>query len=142
MNSFRRALIERDVLGLMKLWKFVSPHLPQPTNYAEAEITMHRARTEAESVPVNLRVYSHKWLTERGYQSGLPDELKPKPERVYPVIVSAVGIMVKSSDPELRREIATAMSNAVMEMYADGDEDETRVHKLMMERRAKVKRCA
>jgi hypothetical protein len=34
-----------------------------------AEISMHKARTAAKSLPIEPRLASKKWLTERGYTS-------------------------------------------------------------------------
>ena len=35
-----------------------------PQNDAETIITIHRARTEAQSIKFDLRAYLHRWLTE------------------------------------------------------------------------------
>jgi hypothetical protein len=124
--EFRRCLIELDIVGICDLWFHVSPRLPQPKNNDEALATMHYARTQAGSIPVKLRCYSHAWLCERGLPSGLPDWMKPKAARLYPHSVNAVGVAVKAmsaaSEP-LARAIEKAMSNAVMECYADGVTD-------------------
>ena len=71
--AFRRCLIEGDVDGITRLWAHAQPNLPQPRNRDEAEITLHLARTEAESVPLNLRQYSDRWLRTRGIGSSLPE---------------------------------------------------------------------
>jgi len=76
--EFRRCLIDLDVNGVRKLWAEVSPHLPQPSNVKETLFTLHMARTEAQSVPLRLRQYSHRWLRERGFGSMLPEALWPK----------------------------------------------------------------
>jgi hypothetical protein len=124
--EFRRCLIELDIVGICDLWFHVSPRLPQPKNNDEALATMHYARTQAGSIPVKLRCYSHAWLCERGLPSGLPDWMKPKAARLYPHSVNAVGVAVKAmsaaSEP-LARAIEKAMSNAVMGCYADGVTD-------------------
>lgn len=132
---FRRCLEDGDVDLLMKMWGAWFPHLPQPEDRNGAEIMLHHARTQAESVPLKLRAWSHKWLTERRLPSGLPDHLKPKAERISPVIVDAVGISVvsRSGDTERAKAIQGAMGNAVMEMYADGVTDPERVSKRMAE---------
>jgi len=140
MNGLHQLLEQGDVVGLMRLWREVAPHLSQPADYAEGAVTMHRARTEAKSIPVHLRRYSHAWLEERGLPSGLPDELKPEP--VHPIIANSVGISVRSSAfPEVAKLTEAAMSNAVLEMYADGVQDPTRVKARMMEARIKTKRA-
>jgi hypothetical protein len=124
--AFRRCLIELDVVGICDLWFHVAPGMPQPKNNHEALVTLHLARTRAESIPDKLRCYSHAWLTERSLPTGLPDRLKAKADRLYPRVVKAVGIAVKalSSESEPRaRAIEKAMSDAVQECYADGITD-------------------
>lgn len=124
--EFRRCLIELDVIGACNLWFEAAPGLPQPKNNAEAIVTLHYARTQAESIPDKLRCYSHAWLCERNLPSGLPDALKPKADRLYPRIVKAVGIAVKAlsaANEAQARAIAKAMSDAVAECYADGVTD-------------------
>jgi len=93
-DAFRRCLIELDVVGICDLWFRHAPHLPQPKNNEEALITLHYARTEAWSIPVRLRCYSHAWLTERGLPSALPDWLRPKVRRLYPHKVDAAWLRV------------------------------------------------
>jgi hypothetical protein len=125
-DAFRRCLIELDVVGICDLWFHVAPHLPQPKNNDEALATLHYARTHAESIPVRLRCYSHAWLCERSLLSGLPDHLKPKAARLYPHEVKAVGISVKAlsaANEPRARAIEKAMSDAVLECYADGVTD-------------------
>jgi hypothetical protein len=121
-EAFRDALERCDVEAIRKLFRHSSPHLPQPESDYEALVSIHRARTEASSIPLRMRSYSHAWLVERGYPSGLPDELKPKAERLYPVVAEGVGIAVIAKS-ELMKPIAllvrAAMSDAVMEAYAD-----------------------
>lgn len=124
--SFRNLLTSGDVEGLRAFWRNASPHLPQPESREQAEIVMHRARTEAASLPIEKRAYSHRWLCDRGLPSGLPDELKPRAERIYPRVVSAVGISVKASSERLKPLAAIverAMADAVEEAYADGRTD-------------------
>ena len=125
-DAFRRCLIDLDVVGICDLWFHVNPHLPQPKNNDEALATIHYARTQANSIPLKLRCYSHAWLCERGLPSGLPDHWKSKASRLYPHEVRAVGVAVKAmsaaSEP-LARAIEKAMSDAAMECYADGVTD-------------------
>jgi hypothetical protein len=111
-SAFRRALEEGSVADVRGLWGAVFPHLPQPRDDGEAAVMMHRARTEMASMPLRLL-------------SGLPDELRPRAERIYPVKVEAVGISVRGSRRRSAEAnaIQTAMSDKVLEMYAEGDTD-------------------
>ena len=121
--ELRACLETMDVDGVRRLWAAVSPHLAQPKDDEEAIATMHIARTGSESIHKHLRCYSHSWLTERGLPSHLPDQLKPLADRLYPRIVSAVGIAVKARNPDYQPaadEIRKAMEVAVMEADADG----------------------
>jgi hypothetical protein len=140
-DEFRRCLIELDVVGMCDLWFQVSPHLPQPKNNEEALITLHYARTQTNSIPVRLRCYSHAWLTERSLPSGLPDWMKPKAARLYPHEVKAVGVAVKAmsaASAPLARAVEKAMSDAVLECYADGVTDPNIIKARMDAARARV----
>lgn len=142
-SEMRDCLSRGDADGLVRLWASSAPHLSQPVGPGQAQFMLHRARTEADCLPLAQRLYSHAWLTERGFPSGLPDELRPKVERVSPIIIDAVGISVSArsqSAKPLAEAIRRAMSDAVVEMYADGVKDPVRVKARMMEAREKVKR--
>ena len=121
-DEMTRCLATCDVAGIRRLWKHISPHLPQPTSDREALATIHYARTINHTFAFKLRAYSHAWLLGEGLPSGLPDELKPKAERMFPCVVEAVGIAVGGAS-ELGRAIAPlvrgAMSDAVLDVYAD-----------------------
>jgi hypothetical protein len=142
--TMRQCLEDCDVQTVRHLWKHVAPHLPQPQSDAETLACIHRARTEAQSISLNLRAYSHRWLEDRGWPSGLPDELKPRAERLYPKTVSAVGIAVRISVPQLSPaalEIRGAMERVVLEAEADGKLEEAPFVKgRMQEARAKAKK--
>lgn len=119
----RQLLIDGDLARIRRAWAELFPHLHQPANDIEAEVMLHHARTQARSVPMRLRAWSHRWLCERGYPSGLPDILRPRAERLYPVVVSAVGISVNVRSPLLAPIVAPvrrAMEAAVLEAEADG----------------------
>jgi hypothetical protein len=119
--EFRRCLEALDVAAMRKLWRRVSPHLAQPKDDAEALATIHHARTQSESIGLKLRAWSHRWLLERGYPSGLPDHMKPAAERLYPRVVESVGISVNFSSPILQpiaAEVRGAMEHAVQDAYA------------------------
>lgn len=145
-GQFRRALEDGDHMQLWRLWSHVMPHLPQPKTPREVEIMMHRARTEAASIAFDRRAYSHAWLLDQGLESGLPDELRPKAERICPTFAKAVGVSVRFSKtmkrlfPGLEREIEGAMSDAVNELHGDGVDLENRplVHQRIFEARERT----
>lgn len=131
--AFRQLLEDGNVEGLRRYWATNARHLPQPQSHAEAEITMHVARTAAESVSLEARRYSDGWLRERGHPSQLPGELRP-------VIAEAVGISVNFRSAVLRPaavQIRTAMEAAVEDCYANGDRDPARVKSRMAEASAR-----
>ena len=133
-SAFLQALVEGSVTDIRALWRVVCPHLPQPRDDQEAALMMHRARTQTNSIPLKERAYSHRWLIERGLPSGLPDHLRPRAERMYPTVVDAVGIAVRSQrDPVAAKEVRGVMENAVKEMYADGVKDPQRIKRRIME---------
>lgn len=143
-STFRELLESGDVLALLKCWATIAPHLPCPDGYEQGEITMHIARTATESVSFNKRAYSHAWLTERMLPSQLPDNLKPKAERLYPRVVSAVMIGAKARNPYFEpavQEAQKAMEHAVLDAEADGRlEDAAFVKSRMMEARERTYR--
>ena len=131
-EHLRRCLIELDVPGIRRIWAAVAPHAPPPS---DALAAIHMARTCAESIPFRLRAYSHRWLTERALPSQLPDALKPKAERIFPVIVGSVGISVNSKHIEVKAGVLGAMEGAVLDCYANGDEEPALVKRQMFEAR-------
>lgn len=143
-DAMRRCLEELDVPAARSLWRQMAPHLPQPKDDAEALVCLHRARTEARSMPLRLRAYSHRWLTDAGWPSGLPDALRPRAERMYPKVASAVGIAVKMRDPAFAAaaaEIRGAMEYVVLEADADGRLEDARfVRGRMQEARIKARK--
>jgi hypothetical protein len=142
--EFRTLLEAGDVDALRGAWAMAAPHLPQPETREDAEIVMHHARTTAESISFRKRAYSHAWLTERALPSGLPDELRPRAERMYPVVVSAVGISVNTKNEFLKpviAEVRGAMEHAVLEAEADGKlKDSEHVQQRMFEARERTYR--
>ena len=118
--ELRRCLEDCDVVAIRRLWVHISPHLPQPKDDDAALVAIHHARTQMTSMSIRLRAYSHRWLLDHGYPSGLPDALKPRAERMYPQIAEGVGICVHTS--RLLRPVGLmirgAMSDAVMDVYA------------------------
>ncbi len=143
MNEFRRCLVDLDVAAFRKILAAINPGERQPKDDAEALIVLHHARTQAQSVQFNLRAYSHRWLCERDLPSGLPDELKPRAERIYPQIVEAVGVSVKAMSEAgipLAKAIERAMSDAVEDAYAGGNRNPDFVKARMDEARTRVMR--
>src|SRR6266403_1167373 len=95
-SAFRRCLIDLDVAAARKLWAQTRPGFVRPDNDKEMLIVLHHARTQASSIALRQRAWSHRWLLDHGYPSGLPDKLKPRAERIYPRVVEAVGISVNA----------------------------------------------
>lgn len=122
-DDFRAALEAGDVRLVRKMWAASMPHLPQ-IEAKDAETAMHMARTQAETVSFKARAWSHRWLSERGLPSGLPDRLKPSAERIYPRIAEAVGISVNFRSAFMKPaavEVRQAMETVVADCYANGD---------------------
>lgn len=134
-SALRRILTDLDVVEVLRLWPECFPQFPRPTSKGEALATLHLARTQAESIPLALRRYSHQWLTERGLPSHLPDALRP------PIVARAVGIMVSARDPEVAAAIRGAMSAAVAGAYADGRTEPGFVRARMEEARTRERRA-
>lgn len=144
MTAFRNLLEAGDVDGLRAYWAQHAPAMPQPETAEQAEIIMHRARTEAASITLRARAYSHAWLCERSLPSGLPDDLKPKAERMFPIIVEAVGISVNTMNPLMRPamlEVRGAMEDAVNDAFADGRKDPAFLKARMAEARDRTMRA-
>jgi hypothetical protein len=121
--EFRQALENGDVAALQRIHPILFPHAPAAPTSGDAEIQMHMARTQADWLDLKRRAYSHRWLQERGYPSQLPDDLKPKAERLYPIIAEAVLVSANSNSPILKPAmpiVQKAMCDAVEEAAADG----------------------
>jgi len=115
--------------------------MPQPKSDADTLVAIHHARTQSIWLRFRARAYSHAWLMERGLPTGLPDDLRPKAERLYPVFASAVGVAVKSSYPQVVQEISCAMTDAVLEAEDDGRlTDSPFVKARMLEERQKARK--
>jgi hypothetical protein len=71
-------MIELDLEDFKRLWPHIMPHVDPIVTDKEALATLHMARAECKTMPVSLRQYSDRWLRERGFGSGMPDEIKPK----------------------------------------------------------------
>lgn len=142
--EFRRRLAACDIAGVRELWAHVSPHTPAPAKDEHVLVAIHNARTQMQTIAFRLRAYSHSWLVERGWPSALPDELKPRAERLYPRVVGAVGIAVRpfKHSAEHAQGLHDAMADAVMDSYAEGHEEPTFVKARMAEARDKFLRTA
>lgn len=133
-----------DVGLTRRLWQAAFPHLP-PLEDDESIVTMlHLARTRSNSIDIRNRAYSHRWLMERGHTSLLPDDLRPQAERIYPRIVTGVGIgtVIGSTTSQARlefgQEVRTQMENAVLDAYAEGRTDPEYVRGRMEDARQKA----
>lgn len=142
--AFRALLEAGDIGALRAAWAKVAPHLPQPQTRDEAEMVMHHARTTAASISFKAAAYSHRWLTERGFPSGLPDELRPKAERMYPVIAEGVGVSLNTKNEYLKPalvEVRQSMEDAINDAYAEKRTEPGFVKQRMEEARARTWRA-
>jgi hypothetical protein len=141
-----RCLRDCDVPAAMALWQHARPDMPQPENTHQALIMIHYARTKMRKLPSKLRFYSHCWLIGEGLPSGLPDNMRSRAERMYPVVANAVGVSSGSgpgSKGPLNFAIEKVMAEAVLEAYADGHSHEPDIVKArILEKRAEFKRRA
>jgi hypothetical protein len=141
-----RCIRDCDAESAMRLWKAVRPHAAQPENAHQALIMLHYARTKLGNMPQRLRFYSHCWLRGHDLPSALPDHLKPKAERMYPIIVQAVGVSsggLGGSKGAFNYAIQDVMRDAVLETQADGHDLASPVVKhRMLEKRALFKKRA
>ena len=117
--EFRRCMLELDVPQARRLWAHVFAHLPQPKTDSDMLLILHRARTEAESMPLEARTYSHHYLLERGYPSGLPSAMRDKIQEGVGVSINASSPMFKPIVPLVER----AVNDAILDAYAEGDMD-------------------
>lgn len=136
-SEFHAALEAGDLALVRKAAAVLFPHLPMPADKEAAEASMHMARTQMP-ITFRARAWSHRWLTERNLPSQLPDELKPKAERMYPVVAEAVFVSANSNSPAMKpvaQLVQTAMSDAVEDCYANGDREPTLVRARIQEAR-------
>lgn len=137
--EFRNLLEAGDVEGCRAYSRAHTPHLPQAETREDAEVVMHHTRTAVDALTLKARAYSHRWLCERGLPSGLPDELKPSAERLYPRVVEAVLISVlnrkgmEQAKPIVEAEIAEVVADA----YASGRTDPGYVSGLISDTKAR-----
>lgn len=136
--GYRDALLALDVAAMRRLAAHTMPHIQQGDGTAILT-AMHMARTQAESLPLRARAYSHRWLDERGLPSQLPDALRPKAERMFPKVVSAIGVSVNFRLPELR-PAKPLIERAVTDMIEDTPAAKRDDPDFMRPRIAEVKR--
>ena len=141
-DEMQRCLEAGDVAGVRRLWAHVRPGMPQPKTDTEARIILHMARTQSIVCSFAARAYSHRWLLDNGYPSQLPDNLKPKAERLYPAIHEAVGLAIGAKNilgRAMKPHIEGAMIYAINEVYADHKRPfAPTVKKRMLEAREKI----
>jgi hypothetical protein len=103
---------------------------------------LHIARTQSPLMTLRERAYSHRWCLDNGMPSALPDKLKPKAERLYPVLTEAVGISVNGSGlfAPIRSLVRESMEHAVEECFADGHKETEIVRPRMMEAKTRAVR--
>lgn len=133
-----RCLENLDIAGIRKLWHEARPNMPQPETDRETLISMHMARTQMDEMPERKRFYSHRWLLTEGYPSALPDQLRPSAERVYPKVVEAVGVAVRSPNRRYAKEMEKTMLDAVKDAQAEGETDADFIKSRMLEARRKL----
>lgn len=127
-----RCIRDLDHETARRLWKLERPNAPQPEGDYQAMMMLHYARTKLASIPERLRLYSHCWLRDAGFPSALPDALRPKAERMYPVGARAVGISsskLNGTKTPLNYAVQKVMSDAVLETYADGHSHQPQIVK-------------
>lgn len=121
-DAYREALETLDVSAMRTLAAATFPHLPIGSD-SDVLASMHMARTQSDAIRMLKRAWSHRWLTERGLPSQLPDHLRQSAEQMCPRVAQAVGLSVGFSMPELRPAgelIRGAMEDVVENAFADG----------------------
>lgn len=125
-SELRRCLVDCDVGALLALWKMLYPAQSPPETRQDCLIAIHMARTGSERLPFRFRAYSHQWLKDNlpadvaAKCSQLPDQLKPRAERMYPRIVEAVGVCVAghgNKKTDYHHFVSTRLGEAVHEFY-------------------------
>lgn len=120
-SAARRCIMEADAATALRLWPEIFPQYPPLGTEADALVVLHTARTAMQTIPPRQRFWSHRWLRERGLPSRLPDNLRPRAERMYPKIAEGVLIAINTKYPAVRVAIQRATSDAIMDCYANGD---------------------
>lgn len=145
-DAMMRCIRDCDAVLAMRIWKWERPNAAQPENVYQATMMLHYARTKLSNIPHKERFWSHCWLLDHAFPSALPDHLRAKAERMYPVEVAVVGI-ASGSGPQRKNAfnyaVEKVMSDAVLEMQADGHRLGAPIVKArMLEKRAIFKKRA
>lgn len=135
-SEFRRCLIEADVLGIMRVWQNVAPHMAQMPPQ-EALLALHMARVEAKSIPRELKLYSLALLAERGIERS--DGKWVKMPTLAASVAESVGIASHSADPVFAKKIVRAMTDALLNGFAKGITEPARQREVMLKARDKVR---
>lgn len=138
--QMRRCLEALDIEGIKKLWAHLAPHMVTGSTDHDILMSLHMARTQAKSIALKLRAYSHRWLLDNGYPSALPEDLKPKAEQMFPKIVTMTGISVNSKYQIVQDEIGGAMHEVAGNCYADGNEDQAYIKRHMLDARLRARK--
>ncbi len=80
-EEFHRAILELDVATVIRLWKNISPEMPQPESVYDAMVSVHLARVAMGNIPRKARQFSKRWLQDHAERT--------------PVVAAAVGVAVK-----------------------------------------------
>lgn len=140
-DLMRRCLENIDISLARRLWSHIAPNMPQPSSDEMVLKIIHMARTASNKLAFKLRAYSHAWLVDHALPSMLPDNLRPKAERIYPPTREAVGIAAPDSAVGL--VLRGAMENVVMDYYSTdryASPDPVKVKRDMLRQRDAVKR--
>lgn len=120
-DAMRAALEEVDVARVRRLHAAEFPHLPPLGSDEQVTVSIHMARTSSTSVDFRSRAWSHRWLTERGYPSQLPDADRPKAERIYPTVATATGVSINVKSKwllPLRSVVQAAVEEVILDEYS------------------------
>lgn len=141
--EFKRCMDTLDVAQARRLWRHVCPHLPQPSTDKAMLAQLHMARTMSPLMTRAQRFYSHRYLLDHGMPSGLPDEMKPLYERLYPRVETGVGLALHGSGwfkPAIPL-VGKAMTDSIQDTLADGVKDPVIIRERMLDAGEKEKRA-
>ena len=138
--EFLRCLMEGDLRGIMALHRHIAPFAAEMTP-ADALVSLHIARMEANSIPEQAKRWSRAWLLDNGYErrDGRWQRTDTKERTVF---AEAVGI--SSSSPgghktPLNYRIQAAMEDSLLNSLAKGIFEPQKQKEGMMKARAKIR---